>query len=87
MCTLSLDTPPKWISVGMLKCREENGRESNSTERNFERKRTRWARDERTDLLWVRERSMNMSKRLDEKKRIGSSEEERFLKKNLLTNK
>lgn len=68
-CILSLDTPPKWFLVGAEVCREEGGRESNSMKKDFERKRARWAWDERADLSW-QERSMNMSKKLDGKKRI-----------------
>lgn len=72
MCILFLDTPPEWILVGVLKCGEESGQESNSTEKDFERKRVRWARDESGSSV-AREKSMNMSKKLDERKRIGSS--------------
>lgn len=37
--------------MGVLKFREESGRESNSTEKDFERKRARWARDERAEIF------------------------------------
>lgn len=43
------------ILVGVPKYGEESGRESNSTEKDFERKRARWAQDERADLPWREE--------------------------------